>query len=806
MKQYWDVKSAHPDKIILFRLGDFYEMFHDDAVTAAPILGIALTRRNAKSQDETPLCGVPHHSIEGPINKLLKAGFKIAVCEQLEDPAQAKGIVKRGVTRVLTPGMVYDPSQIPQDKGNYICALTKDMAAFADASTGEAFCYAVGPAEGLALIQILRPVEYLITKEFSEIENDMIEEIRRVGVVTVVDDFGGDACEILRMYIRSSQGGMEPKEFVKRHKAGKICLSSLAIRHLEIFETYQGEREGSLLHAVDRTKTSVGARQLRRWLSFPETLGSIIEERLDRVEHWTRMPEALKEKRAKLAAVGDMERRMGRLFLSNSDGRDLLALAQSIQLSLEVIDSSNIISLNEVEIEKLAKLAKLTERTLREELPVGVREGGLIRKGVHPELDEWVNLTSGHSELLQSIEQRERAATGISSLKVKYNAVFGYFLEVTHTHKDKVPKHYIRKQTLASAERYTIDELIHLEDKILAARSKRFELEFEIFQSLREDFKNLAQEILKLSRWVGEFDVILALAWLALEKSYVRPVIEPGRVVLLSSRHPVVEQALGSFVANDIFLNRQEAVLLTGPNMAGKSTLMRQIALSALLMQVGSFVPAREARLPIFSRILTRIGSSDNLAEGLSTFMVEMKESAELIEAADSDSLIILDEIGRGTSTFDGMSLAQAILEHLHSNKKATILFATHYHELANLEADIKGIQNYHMSIREKNGEVNFLYQLTKGAAGKSYGVQVGVLAGLPGTVTKRAAQILAGYEETAKKRSNQLDLFALMQTAQINEEDQESQFEEEIKGLDINSLTPIAALNKIVEWKKHVT
>ncbi len=800
MKQYWEVKNAHPDKVILFRMGDFYEMFHDDALTAAPVVGLALTKRNPK--DETPMCGVPHHSAEGPVNKLLKAGYKVAICEQLEDPALAKGIVRRGVTRILTPGMVYDPDLIPSDAGNYICALDGDTVAFVDASTGEAFYYQLSFLAAKPVIEILKPSEFLLNSEFAErIDLSWLKSLATVTLRNFSNSTEEpSSCATLREYIGEAQGGIAPKAFELRHQQNKFVLSSQAIKHLEVFENNSGEKKATVFWAVDRTKTSIGARQLRRWLSFPEVRAEVIEDRLSRVEEWMKF-EGLVDLRSQMATVGDIERRLGRLYISNSGARDLFALAQSLAASLDVY-KKHLYQTAKINDEIFLKLESLSQKilaTLREDLPISVREGGLIKKGIHRDLDELIDLTSDHAQLLQKIEQREREAAGISSLKVKYNAVFGYFIEITHTHKDKVPKHYIRKQTLASAERYTTDELISLEEKILSARGRRNDLEYEIFNLLREEIKNLSAAILTLSHSIAEFDVILAFAWLALEQNYVRPkiLVKSGEFKLLSSRHPVIEQTQNNFIPNDIVIKQSDSILLTGPNMAGKSTLMRQVALASLLMQAGSFVPAREASLPLVTRILTRIGASDNLAEGLSTFMVEMKETAELLEVAEAGSLVVLDEIGRGTATFDGMALAQAILEHLHHTRRSTILFATHYHELAELEKEVPGIRNCHMAIREKNGEVKFLYQLSAGAAGKSYGIQVATLAGLPKDVIKRASVILKALEaKTVTAVTPQMDLF---------ERISEGSVETELRDLDVNSLTPLAALNKISEWHLRI-
>lgn len=809
MQQYWDIKAQHGDKVVLFRMGDFFEMFHSDAETAAPILGIALTQRNKKDADSAKMCGVPHHSIAGPIAKLLAAGHKVAICDQLEDPATAKGIVKRGVTRVLTPGMVYDPDTLDQLSANYLCSYDDAKIAFVDITTGEAFLYECNdPIEREELLAMLAPAE-LVLPQSRWIERQRAN-LHSHAVRSESGETKQDCLTVLKNYIVQLQGEETLKavgEFEVRRRQHHMRLSATVIRHLELFQGARGEREGTLFAAVNRTQTSAGARLLKNWMSAPLLNQEELRARQNEIEMWSAHSAELKRFRQVLAQLGDVERRLGKVHSTTFNARDLAAIAQSIltgeQLTQMHPQRGKVDGLNEC-----ARLARKIDMTLREDLPIPVKEGGLIRQGVHPELDELITLTQDSQKLLLDLETREKQATGIPTLKVRYNNVFGFYIEITKTHTHKAPDHYRRKQTLTNAERYTTDELDRLEEKVLSARSRRDQLEYEIFAGLRGEILQHAPQLLALSRVWTRWDVLAALAWLAIERGYRRPEFNTDGVLHLElCRHPVVEQTLGQgFIPNTIRLEPGECLLLTGPNMAGKSTLMRQAALNAILAQIGSFVPAEKAVLPLFEEIFTRIGASDALNEGLSTFMVEMTETADILKRVGKNSLVIMDEIGRGTSTYDGMSLAQSILEYLVTQKKPYLLFATHYHELTGLPQIHPQIHNAHMSVQEKGGVIQFLHTLQKGPANRSYGIHVAKLAGLPAQVTSRAQNILSGFE-SQKGGGVQLSFADVTAAAAAPEVSPEPpKWIEEVKALNLSRMTPLEALNKLFEWQREVS
>ncbi len=796
MQQYWDIKSAHEDKVLLFRMGDFFEMFHRDAEVAAPILGIALTSRNKKAADETPMCGVPHHSIAGPINKLLKAGYKVAICDQIEDPKFAKGIVKRAVTRILSPGVVYDPETLEATRSHYLAALDDQHVSFLDLTTGEAFYYKVRVREARdRLLDVLNPVEVVASpaqaEDWKSDDQQNRPHILQRALLSVLDSgragpMGSAAPNLespagksqpvadsdttsqmwpesarrLLAYASYMQGESARKivpTFEARELLHRLDLGPTVTRHLEIFENYRGESHGSLFQAINRCKTSAGTRLLARWLQFPLAAQEAIEARLDRVERWFNDVVTLKELRRVFGSMGDIERRLGKIANPGCNPRDLMALAESLEAGLEVSRLAGVREFgsqpNGVVLDVLLRTAQEVSSKIRatlvDEPPLQIKNGHFIRTGVDAQLDDLIDLSTNSQTKIMELETREREATGIASLKVRFNNVFGYYLEITNTHKDKAPAHYQRKQTLANAERFLTVELEELEHKVLSAQGKRFELEADIFSQLRTYALESGAALLRLARLWSELDVVSSAAWIALEQNYVRPKFaDHGDLAIKGSRHPVVEQALSvPFVANDLDLPARHALLLTGPNMAGKSTLMRQVAIAAIMAQSGFFVPARQACLPIFDRIFTRIGASDFLAEGLSTFMVEMKETAEMLLSATDRSLVILDEVGRGTSTFDGMSLAQAILEYLLEKTRSMTLFATHYHELTQLSLRYQEVYNAHMSIDDRKGEIGFLHTLVAGPANKSYGIQVARLAGLPAAVTRRAGRILKEIE-----------------------------------------------------------
>lgn len=821
MKQYWDIKSVHQDKILLFRMGDFFEMFFDDAVKAAPIIGIALTQRNKKSQDETPMCGMPHHSIAGPINKLLAAGLKVAICDQLENPKDAKGIVKRGVTRILTPGMVYDSDTLDGTKGHYLVGFEKGSLAFLDTTTGEAFYFVSNDDQSLLrLTQVLPVAEMVLSSD----QEDMSEKVP--GVLISRHDETLENHELLQgqvlpsaarllSYVKTLWGEealstLSP--FERRDLEHRLELSGTVLRHLEVFSTYKGEGLGSLFYAINRTQTSAGSRLLRQWLSFPLREVNAIEERLHKLEFWRQHPLELKRVRQVLAQMGDIERRLGKISQPQCNGRDLQALAGSVHAGISALEVRAHAAKMESDFEALRSLAYKIESTIVEEPPLTTKQGYLIRQGVSAELDELINLSTHSQELVAKMEAEEKEKTGISSLKIRYNNVFGYYIEITNSHKDKVPGHYQRKQTLTNAERYCTDELIELERKVLSANSKRADLEFEFFESLRKQILANSPVLLQLAHQCSELDVTSSLAWLSLEEKYVRPQFSAkGDLQLKACRHPVVEQTVKkNFVANDIEMRENSCLLLTGPNMAGKSTLMRQVALNAILAQMGSYVPCDSAVIPVFDAIYTRIGASDQLSEGLSTFMVEMTETSAMLKNATANSLVILDEVGRGTSTFDGMCLAQSILEHLLSEVKALTLFATHYHELTSLDQSYGQVVNAHMTVAERNGEIRFLHTLVRGPALKSYGVQVAELAGLPASVTKRAKGLLRELESKKIQASSQLSLLdAAFEEEEMIEEprlpEELRDLLEEVNKFPLMQMSPLEAMNQIAKWKELV-
>ncbi|MEK6629063.1 MAG: DNA mismatch repair protein MutS, partial [Bdellovibrionota bacterium] len=751
MKQYWDIKSLHQDKILLFRMGDFYELFYDDATKASPILGITLTSRNKKSEDQTPMCGFPHHSVAGPINKLLASGHKVAICDQVEDPALAKGIVKRAITRILTPGMVYDSETLDQTKAHYISAIDEDQISFIDTTTGECFFFKSNNlADKIKLLDVL-PVAEIIVADQNEswlTETKLNERY----VISECKTENLSSAERLYEYIKT----LAHKEllqilrpFEEKQFEHRLQLSQTTLRHLEIFSNYRGELQGSLYNAINRTKTSSGARLLRQWMNFPLRNKVQISERYDQIDQFREHMLELKKVREVLAGMGDIERRLGKIAQPQCHGRDLVALSDSIDAGLSALKwCEKFYKINTTS--QATEISSEIKSRINEDAPVSVKQGHIIKKGFSAELDELIDLSTNASELIANLEKSEKEKTGISSLKIRYNNVFGYYIEITHLHKDKIPSHYQRKQTLANAERYCTDELIELEKKVLSAQVKRYELEFILFDELRRDILTKASELLGLAKICSELDVISAFAWLSLEESYTRPqLVEDKRLYLENSRHPVVEQfARGKFVANTIDLKSEDCLLITGPNMAGKSTLMRQAALSVILAQMGSFVPASKAVISVYDAIYTRIGASDQLSEGLSTFMVEMTETAQMLKSATKNSLLILDEVGRGTATFDGMALAQSILEYILNNLKNHVFFATHYHELTDLEKNFTQIKNAHMKVLDnKNGQIEFLHVLMSGPAGHSYGVKVAELAGIPKEITIRAASLLKNLE-----------------------------------------------------------
>ncbi len=819
MKQFWDIKSLHNDKILLFRMGDFYEMFYDDAIKAAPILGITLTQRNKKAEDQTPMCGVPYHSIAGPINKLLAAGLKIAVCDQVEDPKLAKGLVKRAVTRILTPGMVYDSDTLEATKPHYIAALDENSMSFVDTTTGEAFFFkSQDKSEKIKILHVLPIAEVVINEQ--AVAKDLLPENfdKLISKHTVMIDIKSEtphSAQLLQSYVLSLADENFKKTlrpFVEKNFEHRLQLSSDVIRHLEIFETYKGQIEGSFFSAINKTKTSGGARLLRNWILFPLRNQKTILERQKLISALREDLYLIKKTRDVLAGLGDIERRLMKISQPQTNARDLVQLADTLEAGLKTYSMTQMILNENLNSELILEIISEIRKTINDQAPLTVKSGHIINKGVSSELDEYIELSTSAHLHIEKLEEKEKLATGINSLKIRYNNVFGYYIEITHLHKDKVPKHYQRKQTLANAERFCTDELIQLEQKVLSAQTKRNDLEYFVYETLKNKILSQASHFLGLASVCNQIDVYVALAWLSLEESYVLPIFnQDNQLKLTGSRHAVIEQFnRGKFVANDIDLQKSDCYLITGPNMAGKSTLMRQAALTVILAQMGSYVPASIATLPIYDAIYTRIGASDQLSEGLSTFMVEMTETALMLNQATGQSLLILDEVGRGTSTFDGLSLAQSILEYIISEIKPHVFFASHYHELTALEKKHENIKNVHMKIHEQNGEIEFLHVLALGPAGKSYGVQVAKLAGLPPKITTRAAELLLGFEN--KKLNDQAKALQKSTTYQMSLFDGQSQLDpkktallEELKKISISQTSPLQALNKLAQWQDEL-
>lgn len=815
MKQYWDIKSLHSDKIMLFRMGDFYELFYDDAVKASPLLGITLTQRNKKSEDQTPMCGFPHHSVAGHINKLLAAGLKVAICDQVEDPSLAKGLVKRAITRILTPGMVYDSDTLDQTKAHYLFSIDEQQISFIDASTGESFYFESDSiVEKLKLLEVLPAVEMVALKS----QQSWIAE-NKLNNKFVISEFPNEkklnSADLLVEYIKALANKellQILKPFEQKFFSHRLVLSQTTLRHLEVFSNYKGEESGSLYQAINRTKTSSGARLLRQWLCFPLKNKLEIESRQNQIHQFREHMFELKKTRESLAVMGDIERRLAKIAQPQCHGRDLLSLAQAVRAGISSLNCcSSFFKNNKTHVVKSAEnISEKMIQIISEEAPITTKQGHIINKGFSAELDELIHLSTNANLLIEKLEAEEKQKTGISSLKVRYNNVFGFYIEVTHLHKDKIPAHYQRKQTLANAERFYTDELIELEKKVLSAQVKRYELEFSIFEDLKRQVLNHAADLLTLAQLCSELDVISSLAWLSLEESYCRPeIFNEKKLYIENSRHPVVEQfSRGSFVANTIDLGLSDCFLITGPNMAGKSTLMRQVALTVILAQMGSYVPAAQAKIPLYDAIYTRIGASDQLSEGLSTFMVEMTETSQMLKSATKDSLLILDEVGRGTATFDGMCLAQSILEYILKSIGNHTFFATHYHELTSVDKTFEQVKNYHMKVIDhKNGLIEFLHVLTKGSAGNSYGIKVAELAGLPVDVTKRAQELLLSTEAANSKKqiAEVATVVSQMSLFEQHESEKKDLLLAELKKFSVQKSSPLQALNKIAEWQESL-
>ncbi|MFY9560566.1 MAG: DNA mismatch repair protein MutS [Terriglobales bacterium] len=882
MRQYAAIKKEHPSALLLFRLGDFYELFFDDAVVAARELQITLTSRNKEKGVAIPMCGVPYHAAEGYISKLIRRGFKVAICEQMEDPRFAKKLVRREVTRVVTPGTAAD-SSLGSEENNFLAAVASvgERVGFAalDLSTGEfrATEFA-GESAGRRIqeeLEQLRPKELLYGSSAPLLENVARYEeglpsfarpdsrgrlsLRDSGwAETPLDDwifapdhavpllenhfgvlslegFGlagkpaaASAAGAILYYIRSTQRGtlnhVDRIGFYERQNC--LVLDAVTVRNLELIEPlFAGADAGvTLFRGLDTTVTPMGKRLLRAWMLRPSLDRAEIEGRLDAVEAQVKDLVRREELRRALEGILDLERLLSRVTLETANPRDVLALAASlgripqVRTVLAGLAAARLVSLHGL-LDELGDLRERIERTVVEEPPLTLSDGGVIAAGVDKDLDDLRDLSRNSKQCLAQVEQRERERTGIGSLKVKFNSVFGYYIEISKANQHLAPTDYERKQTLVNAERYTTPELKEYESKILDAQEKIVEIERRLFAELRSAIAGEAKRIRQTALALAEVDVLACLAHVAALHNYCRPKFsekpdESGDLEIVEGRHPVIEQqelAAGSerFVPNALFLNSSthNIVVLTGPNMGGKSTYLRQAALIVILAQMGSFVPARAARLGIVDRVFTRIGASDNLARGRSTFMVEMTETAAILHTATARSLILLDEVGRGTATYDGLAIAWAAIEYLHARVHAKTLFATHYFELTELAEQLSGVKNYHVSVRETGGGVVFLRKVEPGAADKSYGIEVAKLAGLPNEVVVRAREVLAEHESAEHRlsehltpgsqpeRSAQLTIFTPLSQPVL----------EKLREVDLNRLTPLEALNLLAELKRQI-
>ena len=857
MKQYHEIKEQNKDAILFFRLGDFYEMFSDDAILASRELDLTLTTRDrAKPEDErTPMCGVPYHSCDGYIARLIAKGYKVAICEQTEDPAAAKGLVKRDIIRVVTPGTV-DASMLEGGRSNYICAVCMDDEcaglAFCDITTGKTHATSFTGPERLSHVENelgrFSPVEAvlndgafqqtgligLLREKFNCLTQNGGEARFRLEAAAeqVERQFGKDQADrlpktnsaallalggLLGYLYETQKTDLSHIRELEYYEEGRFMeLDLTARRNLELTATMRGkEKRGSLLWVLDRTKTAMGGRLLRSWLERPLLSVAAINKRLASVEALVKSAMDREELTAALTGIGDMERLIGRIVYGSAGGRDLASLRAALgklpelKEKLSPFPAGRLGELGE-SLDLLEDAYALLSRAVVDEPPFSVREGGFIRDGFHPEVDRLRDILSGGKSVIADVEAREREKTGIKSLKVGYNKVFGYYIEVSKSYYDQVPDAYIRKQTLAGCERYITQELKDLEHTVLTASDRVVALEYEIFTDLRAQVSARMERIQSTAAAVAELDALCSLASAAVKNNYCRPEVDEGGVIEIhDGRHPVVERMLSGslFVPNDTYMGEREdrVAIITGPNMAGKSTYMRQVALITLMAQVGSFVPARAARIGVVDRIFTRIGASDDLGAGQSTFMVEMTEVADILKYATSRSLLILDEIGRGTSTFDGMSIARAVLEHCADRKKlgAKTLFATHYHELTALEEAIPGVKNYSIAIRSRGEELIFLRKIITGGADRSYGIEVAKLAGLPETVVKKARSVLRELESgsghtprlMAEPKREQVSLAALG----------EAEVVDRLRRTQPETLTPLEAMSLLYELKQKL-
>ena len=863
MVHYCQTKCAYKDSILFYRLGDFYEMFFEDAKTVSRELELTLTGKDCGLSERAPMCGIPYHAAETYINRLIDKGYKVAICEQVEDPKTAKGIVKREVTRVVTPGTNLNMQELDEGKNNYLMAIVCVGDHFgvstADITTGD--CYVTEIDEERKLwdeINKFLPAEIICNDAFlvSGVDVDDLRNRLHISVFALESwYFGDDLCKqtllehfnissleglgladydsgviaagsLFRYLLDTQKNTMEHMNKIIPYTTDRyMVIDSSSRRNLELVETLrEKQKRGSLLWVLDKTKTAMGARMLRSFVEQPLIDADAINERLDAVTELNMQAMLREEIREYLNPVYDLERLVSRISYRSANPRDLLAFKMSLEMIPHIknllanFTSPLLVRINE-QMDGLEDLYTLLEASITEDPPLAVKEGGIIREGYNEQVDTYRNSKTQGKSWLAQLEAEEKEKTGIRNLKIKYNKVFGYYLEVTNSFKDLVPEYYTRKQTLTNAERYITPKLKELEDMILGAEDKLFALEYDLFCQVREELAAQIPRIQETAKAIAQLDVYASLSVVAQRNNYVRPTVNTKGVIdIKNGRHPVVEKMINNdmFNANDTYLDNgsKRVSVITGPNMAGKSTYMRQTALIVLMAQIGSFVPAEKAKIGVVDRIFTRVGASDDLASGQSTFMVEMTEVANILRNATAKSLLILDEIGRGTSTFDGLSIAWAVIEHISNTKLlgAKTLFATHYHELTELEGKIPGVNNYCIAVKERGDDIVFLRKIVKGGADKSYGIQVAKLAGVPDSVLDRAKELvdelvhtditstfkdLAENSRKTKPKAVHYDEVDLEQIS-LFDTVQDQDIIEELKNLDITMLTPMDAMNTL--------
>lgn len=873
MQQYLEIKENYKDCILFFRLGDFYEMFFEDAITASKAMEVTLTGKNCGQEEKAPMCGVPYHAVDTYLSRLIEKGFKVAICEQVEDPALAKGIVKREVIRVVTPGTVISQTMLSEKENNYLaCTFLNDTGAgiaFCDLSTGEINAgemTGAGCREKLLNELVKIKAREILINEYL-LEDPFLEEMKTScdGFYSELNDgyFGENAAEsaVLRQFGVQSLKGIGIDEMPLAVKAlgglltylfetqkhslmhfaylniydtsNHMSLDKSTLKNLELTETlFDKKVQGSLLGVLDKTNTAMGSRKMKQWLREPLNQLSEIQNRLDAVEILTDEVLMRNDLREAMKNVYDLERLAGRVACGNANGKDLMALKSSIsvipEIKNELMDCENpLLHTLETSMDALREIYELVERAVVEDPPFVIKEGGLIKEGYSQDLDDIKHSIKDGQVWIATLEGKERERTGIKNLKVGFNKVFGYYIEVTKSNYDMVPDNYIRKQTLVNCERFITPELKEVESIVLNAETKINQMEYELFLEIRKYIQSFIPKIQKTSAAIATLDVLASFAEVASRLGYVKPqVLNGDEIVIERGRHPVIEQTIkdGIFVSNDAYIDRRDSsmLLITGPNMAGKSTYMRQMALIVLMAQAGSFVPCDRASIGIVDRIYTRIGASDNLAQGQSTFFVEMSELAYILNTASEKSLIILDEIGRGTSTYDGLSIAWAAIEYLcNQNRQIRTLFATHYHELTVLEDHLKGFKNLNVDVREENGMVVFLHKIVEGSASRSYGIHVAKIAGVPKKLLEAAEEKLKELEAGAvelnvtgafsqpEEEAGDSEI-AILTAHQVKEPEQISFFGfvpnpvvERLKKLDLMNITPSQAFEILEELKK---